>query len=498
VSDAQPQPLGYARPATVNGADGAPAANGGAGGLRFLLRALRYRNYRLFFLGQLVSMVGTWLTMVASSWLVYRLTDSSLWLGIAGFSQQVPMFVVAPLAGAWLDRWNRHTVLVITQILSMAQSLALAALALTHVIRIEHIIALNIFQGLINAFDMPARQAFVFDMVEDPADLSNAVALNGSVMHLARLIGPSIGGFLIQATSEGVCFLIDGVSFIAVIIALLMMTLRPPKPKVGKPQHVWAALKEGFAYAFGFAPIRVIMILTAVVSLVGMSQNTLAPIFAKEILHGSARTLGFLMAASGAGAFVGTIYLAARRSALGLGRVIAVSGVIFGLALLGFAASRTMQLSVAMMGLVGFGMVSQMASANTVLQTIVDDDKRARVMSIFVMSFMGTAPFASLLAGAIAERIGAPRTVAAGSVIALAGAAFFAAMLPAIRPLVRPIYIRKGILPEVAAGISTPPSSRRRRRIDRMVRDWLARSHRLRCVRRGLTRCAPESRLCGD
>lgn len=421
---------------------------------RFALRALGYRNYRLFFGGQSISLIGTWMTRIATSWLVYRLTGSAFLLGIVGFAGQIPTFILGPLAGVWVDRWNRHTTLVVTQVLSMLQSFALAGLALAGIITIDQIIWLSLAQGIINAFDMPARQAFVIQMVENREDLGNAIALNSSMVNAARLIGPSVAGLIIAAVGEGYCFLIDGISYIAVIVSLLAMSITEPQLPP-KRKAVWHELKEGWNYAMGSVPIRSILFLLALVSLVGMPYTVLMPIFAGGVLHGGAHTLGFLMGASGVGALFGAMSLAARRTVLGLGRVVPFAAAVFGAGLIGFSLSRYLWLSLLLMLITGGAMMEQMAASNTILQTIVDDDKRGRVMSFYSMAFMGMAPFGSLLAGALANRIGAPDTLLLGGALCIAGAAWFATRLPQIRKLVRPIYQQLGIIPELATGIQT-------------------------------------------
>jgi MFS family permease len=418
-----------------------------------VLRALRHRNYRLFFSGQSVSLIGTWMTRIATSWLVYRLTHSAFLLGLVGFAGQIPTFVLAPFAGVWVDRWNRHRVLVITQALAMVQSLALASLTLAHRITVWDVIWLGAFQGLINAFDMPGRQAFVVEMVEDRADLGNAIALNSSMVNMARLVGPSLAGIIIAAVGEGYCFLIDGISYIAVIVSLLAMRIKS-EPHRGRGD-VWRELREGWSYASQSVAIRSILLLLALVSLVGMPYTVLMPIFAGKILQGGPHTLGFLMGASGVGALVGAFGLAARRSVLGLGRVVGLSAAVFGAGLIAFSQSRWMWLSLVLMFVVGYGMMQQMAASNTILQTIVDEDKRGRVMSYYTMSFVGMAPFGSLLAGTVANRIQAPATLLISGVICVLGAGWYFAHLSTIRAAIRPIYVQLGIIPEIAGGIQT-------------------------------------------
>ena len=421
----------------------------------FMLRAFSYPNYRLFFGGQIVSVIGSWISMTATSWLVYRLTGSAMALGIVGFAGQIPGFVMGPFAGAFLDRWDRHRVLVVTQSMSMLQSFTLALLTFTGHIDVPSIVVLNAIQGIVNAFDMPARQAFVPTMITDREDLANAIAMNSSMFNAARLIGPSIAGFVIATAGEAWCFLADGFSYFAVILALLSMkdVRKPnhPASHVGIIEH----LLEGWRYVAGFRPIRSLMLQLAWLCLVAMPFSVLMPVFADRILGGGPHTLGFLMAASGLGAMSGALWLSSRRSVAGLGRVIMVNTIVFGTGLVGFALSRWLWLSLIFMIITGFGMMVQMASTNTVIQTIVDDEKRGRVMSFYTMSFLGTAPFGSLLAGWLSTRIGAPQTVLLSGGLCIATAGWFARELPAIRLVVRPIYVRMGILPEMARGLQT-------------------------------------------
>jgi MFS family permease len=442
-----------------------PTNDSRTSGPAFMLRALQHKNYRLFFSGQSVSLIGTWMTRIATSWLVYRLTGSALLLGIVGFAGQIPSFILAPFAGVLVDRWNRHHLLVITQVLALLQSLAMALLALTGLIKIWHVIALSVFQGLINAFDMPARQAFVVEMVERREDLANAIALNSSMVNAARLLGPSIGGVVIAAFGEGWCFMIDAISYLAVIASLLAMSLPARVSLPTKDANIFQQLREGWVYAVNFAPIRNVLLLLALVSLVGMPYTVLMPIFANQTLHGGPNTLGLLMAASGVGALIGAMFLAARRTVLGLGKFIPIMAATFGAGLVAVSFTRVVWLALVLMVATGLGFMVQMAVSNTVLQTIVDEDKRGRVMSFYTMAFMGTAPFGSLLAGSVAERIGVPYTLMFGGIGCIVGALWFARSLPTLRRDVRPIYVRIGILPEVAAGmqqsteLSVPPSS---------------------------------------
>jgi MFS family permease len=438
----------------------------GGGSLAFVLRALAYRNYRLFFGGQVTSLLGTWITTTATNWLVYRLTGSALLLGVVGFAGQFPAFLLGPVAGVFVDRRDRHHLLVATQVVMMLQSLALAALTLSGRITVGWIIGLAVVQGIVKAFDMPARQAFLISMIERREDLGNAIALNSSMVNAARLVGPTIAGFIIAASSEGWCFLLDGISYIAVIAALLRMRdVRGAAPS-GRRASARAELAEGFRYAFGFGPIRSIILLLAVVSLVGVPYSVLMPVFATEVFHGGPHTLGFLMTAAGCGALVGALWLASRRSVRGLSRIIPLATCVFGAGLILFSFTPIFWLALPCLVITGFGFMVQMASSNTVIQTIVDDEKRGRVMSFYMMAFLGTAPFGSLIAGWLSEKIGAPHTLLIGGVCCLAGAAVFARALPGIRQSIRPIYVRLGILPEVTAGVaeasalSVPPERR--------------------------------------
>jgi MFS family permease len=419
-----------------------------------MLRALRHRNYRLFFGGQIVSLAGSWITTTATSWLVYRLTGSAFLLGLVGFAGQFPAFLLGPFAGILVDRWDRRRLLIVTQIISMLESFALAALTLTGHITVEWILILNVLQGVVNALDMPGRQAFLIAMIENRDDLSNAIALNSSMVNVARLVGPAIAGAVIAATNEGWCFMIDGVSYVGVIAALVAMRIASGPARHAKRSGAWQQFVEGWRYASGFRPIRSIILLLALVSLVGVPYSVLMPIFAATIFHGGPHTLGVLMGASGGGALVGALWLATRRSVIGLGRIIVVASTAFGAGLIGFSFAPVLWLAIPCLVVGGCGFIVQMAASNTIIQTIVDEDKRGRVMSFYMMAFLGTVPFGSLIAGWMSSRIGAPHTLLLGGVCCVAGAAWFATELPIIRVAVRPIYIRMGILPQVAAGIA--------------------------------------------
>ena len=423
-------------------------------GIENIFRSLKYKNFRLFFYGQSISLIGTWMQRIATPWLVYSLTDSVFLLGLVGFAGQIPTFLIAPFAGVLIDRWNRYTILLVTQILAMIQALVLAYLFFDHSIQVWQIMLLSISLGCINAFDMPARQSFIVDMIEKREDLSNAIALNSSMVNSARLIGPSVAGVLISLTGEGMCFLVNGLSYIFVIAFLLMMKISPRKI-IRSDTRVLQGLKEGFLYTFGLLPIRYIILLLALVSLMGMPYTVLMPVFAKTIIHGGSHTFGFLMGASGIGALTAAIYMASRKSVLGLGRIIPLFAALFGVGLIAFSQSANFLLSMFLMLVIGGGMIMQMTSSNTILQTIVDDDKRGRVMSFYTMAFMGTAPFGSLMAGYLASIIGAPNTLIIGGVSCILGAILFARKLPEIKRTIRPVYIRLGIIPEVNKGIQT-------------------------------------------
>ncbi len=410
------------------------------------------------------------MTRIATAWLVYRLTKSALLLGTVSFAGQIPSFLFAPLAGVWVDRLDRRKVLVWTQTLAMMQSFLLAALTLSGHITVPLILVLSVMQGIINAFDMPGRQAFMVEMVGDRADLGNAIAINSSMVNLARLIGPSLAGLVIAATNEGWCFLIDGISYIAVIASLAMMRLDVVAVRRAATS-TFHELKEGWSYVSGFLPIRTILTLFAVVSLMGMPFVVLMPIFAAQVLHGGPHTLGFLMGAMGVGALISALSLAARKSVRGLIRMIPIAAAVFGMGLVGFGLSHVYWLSMLMVLVAGMGMMQGMAASNTIIQTLVDEDKRGRVMSYYTMAFMGMAPFGSLLAGAMAHAIpptpmwmaagmvltGAQWTVTINGLVVVLGAAWFFTRLPGLRRVVRPIYEEMGIIPaaqEMAAEIT--------------------------------------------
>jgi len=410
-----------------------------------VFRALRGRNYRLFFIGQGISLIGTWMQQVAMSWLVYSLTSSALWLGIFAFATTICSFILSPFAGVLVDRLDRHRILVITQSLAMVQALILAAVTLTGTAAVWNLILLSMALGGINAFDMPTRQAFVIEMVDKKEDLANAIALNSSLFNSARLIGPSVAGLLVATIGEGLCFLINGLSFIAVIACLRAMTITPRISAARQPDF-FRGMKDGFRYSFGFAPIRYIILLLSYTSLVAIPYTVLLPVYTKEVLQGEASTLGFLTAAAGVGALSGAVYLASRKNVLGLIKIVVAASLSFGIGLILLSLSKITWLSLLAMSLAGFGMVVMMAGSNTFLQSISDDDKRGRVMSIFIMAFMGLTPFGSLLFGGMASVVGASLTLMAGGLLCLAGAIIFAWRFSGVRNIVHDAYVKKGII----------------------------------------------------
>ena len=407
--------------------------------------ALRHRNFRLFFAGQSISVLGTWMTKLATSWLVYRLTHSALLLGVVSFAGQIISFALGPFAGVWVERMERRKMLMWTQGAAAMQSLAMAALTLAHVITLWEVIALTAFQGVINAFDMPGRQSFLVQMVDDKNDLSNAIAINSSMANGARLVGPAIAGLVIAGFGEGWCFLIDGVSYFAVIASLLLMRIAPLNKRINKAS-MFEQMGEGWDYVRTFRPLRTILVLFAIVSLMGYSYAVLLPIFAATVLHGGAHTLGWLTGASGVGALASALSLAVRKSVVGLTRMVRNSVAVLGVALILFGLSHTLWLSLVLMVFVGFGMLQAAAASNTIIQSVVPEDKRARVMSYYTTAFFGAAPFGSLLAGLLARWTGAPHTVMFTGACCVAGAVWFAMELPKITPILKPIYQKMGLI----------------------------------------------------
>jgi MFS family permease len=410
-----------------------------------LVRSLRHRNFQLFFSGQLISLIGTWMQNIAQAWLVYRLTGSSLLLGIVGFAGQIPIFLFAPIGGLAADRWNRHHVVIGTQVASMILAFILAALTLFHVVQVWEIVVLAALLGVVNAFDVPARQSFLIEMVVRE-DLMNAIALNSSMFNGARVIGPAIAGILVARIGEGWCFFANAVSYIAVIIGLLMMKLGPLRT-ASKDSSPFEHIAEGFRFVRRTKPILALVLLIGLVSLVAVPYSVLMPIFADRVLHSGAHGLGILMGATGIGALLGALTLAIRRGVQGLGRVVGLSAGGFGVSLILFAFSRSLWLSVALLVPVGYGVMLQMSSSNTLIQAMVPDELRGRAMAMYTMMFMGMAPVGSLFAGALADKIGAPWTVAIGGLGAIAGAAGFLRRLPSLRFEAQQLIVAQGLSP---------------------------------------------------
>ncbi|HMK21415.1 MAG TPA: MFS transporter, partial [Terriglobales bacterium] len=394
------------------------------------MRALRHRNFQLFFSGQLISLTGTWMQTVAQSWLVYRITGSSLLLGSVGFASQIPVFLVAPVGGMVADRVNRHKVVISTQIASMILAFILAALTLTHTVKVWHIFVLAGLLGIVNAFDIPGRQSFLVDMVGRD-DLMNAIALNSSMFNGARVIGPAIAGILVAKIGEGWCFFLNGVSYMAVIAGLLLMRVHCPRRS--QSESPIDDIIEGFRWVEHTGPIRSLLLLLGLISLVGMPYTVLMPIFADLILHGGAKGLGILMGFTGIGALLGALTLALRTGIRGLGKLISICCAGFGISLIMFSFSTRLWLSAIILIPVGFFIMLQMACSNTLIQSMVPDALRGRVMAVYSMMFMGMAPFGALLGGAIADRLGAPITVAIGGAASIAGAIWFGRQLPIFR-----------------------------------------------------------------
>jgi MFS family permease len=422
-----------------------------------LTRALQHRNFRLFFGGQSISLVGTWITRVATSWLVYRLTGSELLLGVAGFAGQIPTLIITPFAGVLVDRHDRRRILLWTQAASLLQSALLAVLTFTDIITVRQIIWLQVVQGIINAFDTPARQAFVSEMVADRRDLPNAIALNSSMVNGTRIIGPSIGGVLIAAFGEGWCFAIDAISYVAVIASIVAMQVPARVRHEAAEMHLLGELHHGWKYVLHSVPIRSALLLVAIISTAGTPYTVLMPAIAAQVFHGGPNTLGLLMTGTGVGALSGALYLAQRESVVGLGRIIVWASAVFGVGLVIFSVTTSLWPAFLVLAIAGCGFMIHLAATNTILQTIVEERLRGRVMSFYTMAFFGTVPIGSLLGGLIADRYGAPRTVLISGIVCLAGSAWFAYKLPAIRAVIRPIYRERGIItiPAVDTGSKT-------------------------------------------
>ena len=422
-----------------------------------MVRAFRHRNFRLYFGGQSISLIGTWVQQVALGWTIYELTHSSLLLGIVSFAGQLPLFVVTPFAGVLVDRWNRHRTLIVTQTLSMLQAFALALVVSMHMLNVWNLVGLNLFAGIILAIDLTARQAFIVDMVGSGHDLPNAVALNAFVINGGRMLGPAIAGLLLTIVTPAVCFFLNAISYVPVIAALFAMRVKK-HVRLAEQGRAVDDLIEGVRHSLGFPPIRAVLLLVALVSLLGMPYAVLMPIFAAEVLHGGAHTLGLLMTAPGIGALLGTIYLASRKTIRGAGIRVVAGAITFGAGLIALGVVHSLALALIALGFVGLGMIVQLATSNTVLQTIVDDDKRGRVMSLYTMAVMGMTPFGSILGGALAHVIGVPTTFLIGGAICVGGAILFATKIRVLRPMVLPIYARKGIIPEIAEGLQSASS----------------------------------------
>lgn len=415
--------------------------------MKHTLRAFRHRNYRLFFCGQSLSVIGTWIQLIAMSWLVYRLTGSAWLLGVTGFAGQIAILVLAPFGGIWADRFDRRKLLLVTQGLALVQGLLLAALTYAGAVEVWHVIAMAMLLGVVMAFDTPIRQSFTSEMVPDKQDLPSALAFNGFMQNSGRMIGPTIAGLLLAVTSEAFCFLINGISKIAVVTSIVLMVI-PARPKATTTTHIWHGLREGVAYAWNVVPIRLLLPMLALVSVAATPYQTLMPIFAAEVYAGGAETLGFLVGAAGLGGVVGMLYLASRRDVRGLTRWPVYASAIAGTALILFSYSQLLWFSLAMLAVAGFGIIVTAMSVSTVFQTIVEDQKRGRVMSFFTMAFLGMQPVGSLLAGALASWIGATHTLAAGGLCCILGALVLWRRLPLLRSHIRPIYVRLGIIDE--------------------------------------------------
>lgn len=412
--------------------------------MKHTLRAFRYRNYRLFFYGQSLSIIGNWVQQVAMSWLVYRLTGSAWLLGVTGFAGQIAVFLFAPFGGLWADRFDRRKLLIVTQATAMVLAFALSALTYAERVEVWHVIVMATLFGFVLAFDAPIRSSFTPEMVPSRQDLPGAIAINGGMQNGGRMVGPAIGGLLLAVTSEAFCFLMNGISKLAIILSLVMMSIMP-QPKISPKARIWASFKEGAAYAWNLMPIRWLLPMVALVSFMVTPYLTLMPIFAAEIFAGGADTLGFLIGAAGLGGVIGVFFLASRQSVRGLARWTAIAAALSGAAMIGFSYSRLLPLSLALMAIAGFGVIVTAMSVNMIMQTIVEDEKRGRVISFFTMSFLGMHPLGSLAAGALAAWIGAPHTLAIGGLCAVIGACVLWRKLPLVREHIRPIYTRLGI-----------------------------------------------------
>ncbi len=410
-----------------------------------ILRGFQHRNFRLFFIGQSLSMIGTWMQFIAISWLMYRLTGSAFMLGMTGFALQIPILLVSPFAGVWVDRYNRRKLLVVTQTLALAQALLLAALTFTGLIQVWHILAISLFLGTVNACANPTRGTFLLELVESKANLPNAIALNSLIMNSARFVGPSIAGGVLAFAGEGWCFLLNALSYLVLIVALLMMRVKPVAAPAA-PEHWFEGMKQGFRYAFGFLPSRRLLLLVAAISMTTSPYQHMMPIIASEVFGGDSRTLGLLISGAGLGAFAGTAYLAGRTSLRGLSRIIMIASFSSGAGLMLFSQSSLLWLSLLLMLPIGFGLIVTATSTNTILQTIADEDKRGRVVSIYGMCFLGTPPLGNLIAGSVASHIGAPLTLLVFGGLGTVAALAFALRIEAWRTAIRPVYRRLGVV----------------------------------------------------
>jgi MFS family permease len=410
-----------------------------------ILRGFEHRNFRLFFIGQTLTMIGTWMQMIAVSWLMYRLTGSAFMLGMTGFALQIPILLVSPFAGVWVDRYNRRKMLLLTQTLALAQALLLGALTFAGLIEVWHVLAISLFLGTVNAVANSSRATFLLDMVESKDRLPNAIALNSLIMNGARFVGPSIAGGVLAFAGDAWCFMLTALSYLALIVALLMMRVKAVRARAAH-EHWLEELKQGFRYALGFLPSRRLLLLVAAVSLTTTPYQHMMPIFAGEVFGGDSRTLGLLISGAGLGALAGGAYLAGRTSLQGLSRVIIVASFAAGVGLMLFSQSRSLWLSLVLMLSIGFGLIVTATSTNTILQTIADEDKRGRVVAIYGMCFLGAAPIGNFIAGSVASRIGAPLTLLVFGALCTIAALDFALRLESWRAAIRPVYQRMGLL----------------------------------------------------
>jgi MFS family permease len=410
-----------------------------------ILRGFQHRNFRLFFIGQTLAMIGTWMQYIAISWLVYRLTGSAFMLGMTGFALQIPILLVSPFAGVWVDRYDRRMLLLVTQTLALAQALLLAALTFAGLIQVWHLLAISLFLGTVNAVANPSRNTFLLELVESKANLPNAIALNSLIMNSTRFVGPSIAGAVLAVAGEGWCFVLNALSYLALIVALLVMRVKPIAQRAAH-EHWLEGLKQGFRYAFGFLPSRRLLLLVAAISMTTAPYQHLMPLFAGEVFGGDSRTLGLLISGAGLGAFAGTLYLAGRTSLRGLSRLIIAASFCASIGLMLFSQSRLLWLSLILMLPVGFGLVLTAVSTNTILQSIADEDKRGRVISIYGMCFLGTPPLGSFVAGAVASHVGAPLTLLIFGTLGMLAAIAFALRIESWRAALRPVYRRMGLV----------------------------------------------------